>query len=77
MATKSWHDLSPRTRRLITVAAVIEGGLKALALADLARRPAAEVNGRKLVWAGALTVVSSAGILPVMYFVLGRKRQRT
>ena len=74
MANTSWHDLSPRSRRLITVAATSEGALKVWALADLARRPANEVNGPKLVWAGALTVVSSAGLLPVAYLVLGRKR---
>ncbi len=76
MAKKSWSDLSPRTRQLIAVAAVIEGALKALALADLACRPAAKVNGSKLMWGGALTVVSSAGLLPVVYFAIGPKRQR-
>ncbi len=77
MAKKTWNDLSPRTRQVIAVAAVVEGALKAWALADLARRPAVEVKGSKMVWRVAITVVSSAGALPAAYLVFGRKRLGT
>ena len=42
---KRWDELSVRTRRLIIVAATIEGVLKIAALIDLARRRADEVRG--------------------------------
>ena len=75
MATrKQWSDLSPRTRRLLTVTAVIEGILKLAALIDLKRRPASQIRGPKWLWATAVTVISSAGVVPISYFVLGRRQ---
>ncbi|WP_377320529.1 DUF5652 family protein [Pimelobacter simplex] len=74
MAKKRWRDLSPRTRRIILVASAVDGALKAVALADLKRRDADEVNGSKRTWATALTLLNSAGVLPVVYFVRGRRR---
>jgi hypothetical protein len=74
MAARRWSDLSPRSRRLITVAAVAEGGLKAAALADLKRRPAAEIRGSKWLWAVIVVLVNSVGLAPLSYFVFGRKR---
>ncbi|MGW4370657.1 hypothetical protein ACWEKT_33950 [Nocardia takedensis] len=47
---------------------------KAVALADLRRRPAEQVKGSKRVWATAITVVNSVGVLPLAYFALGRRR---
>jgi hypothetical protein len=74
MATrKQWSDLSPRTRRLLTVTAVIEGILKLAALIDIKRRPASQIRGPKWPWATAVAVISSAGVLPISYFVLGRR----
>ncbi|MFC5176008.1 hypothetical protein [Nocardioides taihuensis] len=70
----SWNDLDERTRRLLVCAAVVDGALRVGALVDLRRRPAEEVRGPKPVWATALAVVSSAGLLPVGYFVWGRRR---
>ena len=69
----SWRDLSPRTRRLIGVGAGIEGALKIAALTDLARRPSSRIRGSKLAWAAAITLVNSAGAVPVAYFVRGRR----
>jgi hypothetical protein len=69
-----WNDLSPRTRRAIEVAGVIEGILKVLALIDLRRRPAAEVRGSKKSWALAIVVLNSAGVVPIAYFLKGRRR---
>jgi hypothetical protein len=72
MRTK-WKDLSPRTRRLLSVAATVEGALKVAALIDLKRRPATQVRGPKWAWALAITVANSAGLVPVLYFVRGRR----
>jgi hypothetical protein len=78
MATrKQWSDLSPRTRRLLSVTAVIEGILKLAALIDIKRRPASQIRGPKWLWATAVTVVSSAGVLPIAYFVFGRRQPQS
>ena len=78
MATrKQWSDLSPRTRRLITITAVAEGILKVAALLDLKRRSASQIRGPKWLWATVVTVVSSAGVVPISYFVLGRRQPRS
>ena len=77
MARKQWSDLSERTRRLLTITAVAEGILKLAALIDLKRRPASQVRGPKWMWAMVLTIVSSAGLAPISYFVFGRRQPRT
>lgn len=70
---QSWHDLDPSTRRWIRIVGSVEASLKATALIDLARRPPEEVRGSKTRWALALIFVNSAGILPVVYFLRGRR----
>jgi hypothetical protein len=70
---KRWSDLSERNRRIIAVAAAVEAVLKVLMLADLKRRPAEQVKGSKRLWAVS-TIVNSAGIFPLAYFVFGRRR---
>jgi hypothetical protein len=77
VARRQWSDLSERNRRLITITAVAEGILKLAALIDLKRRPASRVRGPKWLWATVLAVVGSAGILPVSYFVFGRRPPQT
>ena len=75
MATKKqWSDLSPRTRRLLTVTAVIEGILKLAALIDIKRRPASQIRGPKWLWAPAVAGISSAGVLPISYVLVGRRQ---
>ena len=75
MATKKqWSDLSQRTRRLLTITAVAEGILKVAALIDLKRRPASQVRGPKWLWATAVSVVSSAGVVPISNFIFGRRQ---
>ena len=69
-----WSDLDESTRRLVVAGAVVDGALRVAALVDLARRPAEEVRGSRKVWGTALAVVSSAGVLPLGYFVCGRRR---
>jgi hypothetical protein len=73
MARKKWKDLSPRARRLIIAGATVEGAVKVAALIDLARRPARQVRGSKLGWAVAITLVNSAGAVPIAYFTRGRR----
>jgi hypothetical protein len=77
VARRQWSDLSERTRRLLAIAAVAEGILKLAALIDLKRRPASQVRGPKWAWATVVTVVGSAGILPVSYFLFGRRQPRS
>jgi hypothetical protein len=75
MATrKQWSELTPRTRRLLSIAAVVEGILKLAALIDIRRRPTSQIRGPKWLWATAVTVISSAGVLPISYFVVGRRQ---
>ena len=73
MSRKRWSELSPATRRVIIVGAAVEGALKAIALLDLWRRPASRVHGSKKAWALAITFVNSAGVLPIVYFLRGRR----
>ena len=71
---QQWDDLSPARRKLVITVGVVDAGMRAWALIDLKNRPADEVNGPKAVWALALTVVSSAGLLPAAYLLFGRRR---
>lgn len=73
-AKRRWSDLSKRTRRLIVTTAIVEGVLKVAALVDLKRRPADQIRGRKRWWAVLIILVNSVGLVPVSYFVLGRRR---
>jgi hypothetical protein len=73
--TRKWSDLSERTRTLIIVAAVADSALKAAALIDIKRRPASQIRGPKWLWAPVVTVVNSAGVVPISYFVFGRRPQ--
>jgi hypothetical protein len=75
-ARKQWRDLSEHNRRLLIAVAVAEGVLKVAALIDIKRRPASQIRGPKWVWAAMVAVVSSAGVVPVTYFVVGRRQPR-
>ena len=74
MSGKRWDELSPRSQKLVVAGAVVEGVLKAVALADLARRPAAQVRGPKPLWALFLTLFNSVGAAPAAYWIFGRRR---
>ena len=76
-ARKQWSDLSERTRRWLIIASVAEGILKVAALIDIKRRPASQIRGPKWIWVAVVTVVSSAGVVPVSYFVFGRRQPRS
>jgi hypothetical protein len=73
-ARKPWSDLSQRTRRLLITAAVVEGILKVAALIDLKGRPASQIRGPKWMWASVVAVAASAGVVPISYFVFGRRQ---
>ncbi|MEE4025585.1 PLDc N-terminal domain-containing protein [Gordonia sp. PKS22-38] len=67
---KRFSQLSPRSRALIIVGAVVQFALQGAALRDLKRRPAAQVRGPKQLWLG-VSFLNYVG--PIAYFVVGRK----
>jgi len=69
---KRWSDLSPGARKAIIVVGIAEAALKAAAAIDMKRRPAGQIQGPKWAWAAGL-VINSAGIIPISYFVFGRR----
>lgn len=71
MEKTGWGDLSPRTRSLVSVAALGELTLKTAALIDIRRRSRDQVRGPRLMWT-ALCFVNLLG--PITYFVIGRRR---
>ena len=72
-SNKQWSNMSEGTRRLVIAVAVADVTLRVAALVDIKRRPASQIRGRKWVWATAVAIVNSAGILPISYFVFGRQ----
>ena len=73
MAKRRWSDLDPRIRQTMMLAGAVEAGLKIAALIDLAQRPARHVRGSKAWWAAAITLVNSAGAVPIVYLLRGRR----
>ena len=74
--SRKWNELSPGARRVVVVVVggSVEAVLKVVALADLARRPAAQVRGPKWRWALAIVVVNAFGAVPLAYFRWGRRQ---
>lgn len=70
---KRWSDLSPGTRKTIIVVGAAEAALKAVAAIDIKRRPADLIRGPKWAWLAGL-VVNTAGVIPLSYFIFGRRR---
>jgi hypothetical protein len=75
MPPQRWSDLSERNRKLIIAAGIVDVTLRIAALIDIKRRPTSQIRGRKGLWAAVVAVVNSAGVLPVSYFLFGRRRQ--
>jgi hypothetical protein len=71
MAARKWSELTDKQRALLLVATSVQVSLAVSAWADLADRPASEINGSKARWA-ALIAVNFVG--PLSYFRWGRKR---
>jgi hypothetical protein len=66
-----WSDLSPTQQRATVAVGIVQVALCIAALADIRRRPAEQINGRKPMWV-ALAFVNTIG--PLAYFTFGRKR---
>jgi hypothetical protein len=66
---KSWRELQRGQRVAIGAGVAVQLSLQAAALADLHRRSAQEVNGKKSTWV-ALSFINFVG--PAAYFTLGR-----
>lgn len=71
---KHWKDYSPRRRRMLIALGAVEVTLALTAWADLLRRPAELVNGRKRVWAAVIGINT---IGPLAYFRWGRRKPAT
>jgi Phospholipase_D-nuclease N-terminal len=67
---KQWSDLSGGHRAAIIIGSAIEVVLTTVALADLARRPRAQVRGPKSLWVLGC-IVQPVG--PIAYLALGRR----
>lgn len=68
---KKWSEFSPVQKVGSIAAAIVQVGLLIAALVDIRRRPAAEIRGRKGLWA-AFAFVNWIG--PISYFLFGRKQ---
>lgn len=66
-----WKDLTPGLQTALLTLASVQVSLAVTAWADLALRPAGEVNGSKGKWA-AIIAVNFVG--PVLYFRRGIRR---
>jgi Phospholipase_D-nuclease N-terminal len=69
-AAARWAGLSERQRALLVGAAAAELSLKIAALVDIARRPASQIRGPKVLWRAAMAV-NLLG--PLSYFLFGRR----
>jgi len=70
MAKTRWAEFSGGQKVGIVVLSMVQVGLLAAALWDLARRGADEVHGDRRLWA-ALVFINWIG--PLAYFAVGRK----
>ncbi|WP_225973208.1 PLD nuclease N-terminal domain-containing protein [Nesterenkonia natronophila] len=68
---QQWDNLSPSKQAGTMVLASIQLSLAVSAWADLAARPASQVNGRKGMWA---VIIAVNFIGPIAYFLIGRRR---
>jgi Phospholipase_D-nuclease N-terminal len=71
MTQRTWTELPGWQRWTAAVLAPIEVALTTAAAIDLARRPGAQVRGRKALWWPVLFVQP---VGPVAYLVWGRRR---
>jgi len=70
---KQWSDLSRGQRTAVVLGGAADLTLKALMVRDLRRRPADQVRGPKQAWF-ASTLLGSAGLVQIGYFLFGRRR---
>ena len=74
--SKRWRDLSGRQRKLLVTVGVLELALKVAMLLDLKRRQETQVRGSRRWWALS-ALVNSAGVVPLAYFLVGRRSDRS
>ena len=70
MRSVRWNELSTPRKLLLTMVACAQIALAASAWADLARRPASQINGSKRARAA---VIAFNFVGPVLYFRRGRR----
>lgn len=72
MAKKKWNELSTGAKVSVVGVAMIDAGLRVWAVQDLASRPKSQVKGPKWAWGLGLSVLSTSGVLPAAYLLVGR-----
>lgn len=70
MRSRRWGDLTPVQKVAVVLVGAVQLALALSAWIDLARRPAAQVNGPKVLWAGLIAI---NWIGPIAYFRRGRR----
>jgi hypothetical protein len=70
MERKTWSELSDAQKTAVVLGGTIEVVLTAVALTDLARRPADGVRGPKALWALGCLIQP---IGPIAYLAVGRR----
>ena len=68
---KKITDLTAQQKKMVGLSATVQFALAGLALADIWRRPAAEVRGSRALWSAACAVNF---IGPLSYFIFGRRK---
>jgi hypothetical protein len=72
MTGKRWSDLTDTQKMAMVLLGMLQFALLAIAWWDIRRRPAAEINGSKVLW----TLVSLINFVgPLAYFAVGRKKR--
>lgn len=69
-SSRQWSELTGAQRLAVVILGGVEIVLTAVSLADLVRRPAAEVRGPKTFWALAVFVQP---VGPIAYLIRGRR----
>lgn len=75
MPARKKFDLDPRTQKILVVVGTAETALKIIALIDLVRRREETIRGNKIGWAAAIATINSAGLVPIGYFLFGRRKE--
>ncbi|WP_043846864.1 PLD nuclease N-terminal domain-containing protein [Crystallibacter crystallopoietes] len=68
---KHWNELTTGQKASVFLSSAVQLSLLLAALADLRKRPAAQINGPKPAWAVG-SFISFFG--PIAYFLFGRKK---
>ncbi len=69
---RRWQDMSSGQRAAMLVVNILRLSLTMVALWDLRRRPAGQINGPKRLW-NLVVFINFIG--PIAYFVFGHKRE--